>query len=225
MLPRRFRASASMVSSMLTHFEVLDPATIGEFVPCALKSPSSTSESTIPEANSKSRSSSNPMGGGTSNDVFGRFWRSTNLIMRIRKTFKGRIERTAKVKASRTICVSDTDSTTASSMKVEQSILPKSVRMSSGVYLNEMPMDMSSTARIGKVDASVMIPNPSSVCPWFWPVCASTSSRAACLAFCPLITPMPRERRMGTVTGPVVTAPQSQARPIRGASSGLPHFM
>ena len=55
-----------------------------------------------------------------------------------------------------------------------------------------------STAKIGKSDAIVTTPNPDSEEP---PLPAA------------LAIPIPRDRTRGTVTGPVVTAPQSQASP------------
>mmetsp|Transcript_45847 Transcript_45847/g.143847 ORF Transcript_45847/g.143847 Transcript_45847/m.143847 type:complete len:212 (-) Transcript_45847:997-1632(-) len=173
------------------------------------------------------RSGSSPAGGCTSNEILGSGFHSTKTIMMIRKTFRGRMERMAKVKALSTSCasVSFTSSPVSVPLSCEQSIFPKSVLMSSDEYRSEMKIDISSTARIGNVDASVIIPKPSSAFPLFFPACCSSTSLASLLAALPFITPIPRESRIGTVTGPVVTAPQSHANPIRGDSSGLPHFM
>jgi hypothetical protein len=45
---------------------------------------------------------------------------------------------------------------------------------------------------------------------------------AALFCFCASITPTPRASNTGTVTGPVVTAPQSHATPSRGCKWVLP---
>ena len=66
------------------------------------------------------------------------------------------------------------------------------------------PID--STATIGQILASDRMPNP------------STADTA-------LPTPSPIARTRGTVTGPVVTAPQSQANPRIVLKSGLLHTM
>ena len=65
------------------------------------------------------------------------------------------------------------------------------------------------TEIIGKSDASVTIPNPD-------------------IDDLPFPTddaiPIPRDKTRGTVTGPVVTAPQSHARPINDARYGFCHI-
>ena len=64
-----------------------------------------------------------------------------------------------------------------------------------------------STPMIGKSDARVTIPNP--------PIpesCFLASTRAI---------PIPRARTRGTVTGPVVMAPESQARPMISRTPGV----
>lgn len=51
---------------------------------------------------------------------------------------------------------------------------------------------------------------------------SSTASKASCFARCTFMTDTPSAMRMGTVTGPVVTAPQSHATPRIGRRLGLP---
>mmetsp|Transcript_27070 Transcript_27070/g.52760 ORF Transcript_27070/g.52760 Transcript_27070/m.52760 type:complete len:270 (-) Transcript_27070:854-1663(-) len=59
-----------------------------------------------------------------------------------------------------------------------------------------------------------------------WPVAvASAALCSASFSFWVLMTPMPSASSTGTVTGPVVTAPESHARPRRGRRSSLPHHM
>ena len=70
--------------------------------------------------------------------------------------------------------------------------------ISSGVIEKDTNIARMSTARIGKSEAIVTTPNPDSDPP---PYPAE------------LAIPIPRARTNGTVTGPVVTAPQSQASP------------
>ena len=68
----------------------------------------------------------------------------------------------------------------------------------SGDTVNETNIARIRTARMGKSEAIVTTPNP----------------ERELLPFpAALAIPIPRESTSGTVTGPVVTAPQSQARP------------
>ena len=78
--------------------------------------------------------------------------------------------------------------------------------ISSGVMLKETKMDKRSTAIIGKIDAKVTTPNPDN----------DESPFPAEAAI-----PIPRDKTKGTVTGPVVTAPQSHARPRIVLKSGF----
>jgi len=66
-------------------------------------------------------------------------------------------------------------------------------------------MPKLNTATIGKMEAKVTMPKPDN-----WPLLLPPE----------LATPMPSANTRGTVTGPVVTAPQSQAKPTMVASSG-----
>lgn len=51
---------------------------------------------------------------------------------------------------------------------------------------------------------------------------SSTAASACCFCRCAFITETPSAISMGTVTGPVVTAPKSQATPRIGCRCGLP---
>lgn len=51
---------------------------------------------------------------------------------------------------------------------------------------------------------------------------SSTASIIFCFCLLALMTPTPSASSTGTVTGPVVTAPQSQATPSSGRRCGLP---
>ncbi|MNE08223.1 hypothetical protein D3C80_1008690 [compost metagenome] len=77
--------------------------------------------------------------------------------------------------------------------------------MSAGEEIAATYRPSAITPMTGNSEASVTMPNPDSPEP---PLPAAAAM------------PMPNAKTSGTVTGPVVTAPASQARPITFASSG-----
>ena len=87
-------------------------------------------------------------------------------------------------------------------------LLAATAIISSGVTENETKMAKTRTAKIGNKDAIVTTPKPDS----------EEVPLPAALAI-----PIPRDNTSGTVTGPVVTAPQSHARPSMLRKLGSNH--
>mmetsp|Transcript_13672 Transcript_13672/g.33641 ORF Transcript_13672/g.33641 Transcript_13672/m.33641 type:complete len:204 (-) Transcript_13672:647-1258(-) len=146
-------------------------------------------------------------------DRMGMGMRHTNSTNRMSAALSGRMARMAKTTSFKGLWSSG----------LLEPCLPAALMMASLSWIAPNTMLISCTARMGSSDASVTMPKPSRA----WPVLVATAlaNTASASRFWRtlVMTPMPTASRMGTVTGPVVTPPQSHARPMRGLRSGLPH--
>ena len=85
-----------------------------------------------------------------------------------------------------------------SSVCVELPALAAAAMICSGLTVNDTKTESIKTANIGNKDANVTTPNP---------------EREELPLPAAFAIPIPSDNTKGTVTGPVVTAPQSQAKP------------
>ena len=92
-----------------------------------------------------------------------------------------------------------------SSVCVDPPALAAAAIICSGVTVNETKTDSIRTANMGNKEAKVTTPKPES----------DEFPFPAAFAI-----PIPSDNTNGTVTGPVVTAPQSHAKPIMVTKSG-----
>ena len=119
---------------------------------------------------------------------------STTKSTNIKKRTNGRIALTPSTVSTIGVC-SQIDGAAAVAVLT---LLEAAAMISSGEIVIETKIARTNTAKMGNNDAIVTTPKPDS----------DELPFPAALAI-----PIPRDKTSGTVTGPVVTAPQSQASP------------
>ena len=125
--------------------------------------------------------------------LLGNLERSTTNKTNIKNKTSGRIARTPVIISNMGVLSQTVGSALTAVFATDAASI-----IASGLIVNDKNIARISTARIGNSDAKVTTPKPD----------REDSPLPAAFAI-----PIPSDKTKGTVTGPVVTAPQSHARP------------